>query len=135
MRRAIGATLVAALPIVGLLAVAACVGLQEPDTGREVSFVVSPVSGGDQRAPAGARLAEPIRVRVTTPEGRPVAEVPIAFEIASGGGSVEPRIAETDANGVAQARWTLGPAPGDQVIEARIQLIRAAFRATALPSS
>ncbi len=124
-------TLLAALALLG-----ACIGLQEPDSGVALVDVrLRPVTGGSQTGPAGARLAEPLRVRATTDDGRPFAGVPLTFVVVEGGGRVEATedgSATTDANGVATARWTLGPVAGPQLVEVRLGgTPSVAFRATA----
>jgi hypothetical protein len=54
-------------------------------------------------------------VRIVDATGRPVAGVSVTFRIASGGGSFggsnQLKI-DTDANGLAEARMTLGTTPG-----------------------
>lgn len=50
---------------------------------------------------------------------RPVANVPVAFTVAAGGGRVEQRTVFTKADGMAsQERWILGDAPGPNVVTA-----------------
>src|SRR5687768_8415027 len=61
----------------------------------------------------------PVIVTVlTTPSRTPVANTPVTFAITSGGGSVSPATATTDAAGRAQVTWTLGNAPGENVLTA-----------------
>ena len=65
--------------------------------------------GNEQVGPVGAALAEPVVVRVVDTEDEPVMNQQVTFVIASGGGSVEPETATTDADGLASAAWTLDP--------------------------
>src|SRR5690348_674914 len=57
-------------------------------------------------------------VRVTDSNNRPVQGQTVAFSVTAGGGSVAPSSAATTADGVASARWTLGPAAGPQKLTA-----------------
>ena len=76
--------------------------------------------GDDQSAPAGTRV--PIRpaVRVTDGAGSPVEGVEVTFVVTGGGGSVSGAVRTTDSDGIARVGdWTLGPAPGTNVLEAQ----------------
>jgi Bacterial Ig-like domain (group 1) len=69
--------------------------------------------GGDgQRAPAGRRVAQMVSVQVVSRSGRPVEGVPVRFVLEGGAGSTEPAIDSSNAQGIAKATWTLGPAAG-----------------------
>ncbi len=106
--------------------------LQEPDTGTiPVQVELQEVSGNAQEGAAGVPLGEPLRVRVLN-EGQPASRLWVEWSVATGGGEVEPRNSFSDANGVAEARWTLGPSGGTQ--QARAVVREAApviFEATA----
>ena len=54
-----------------------------------------------------------------TSDGAPRAGVPVHWSVAAGGGSIEPISTETDAEGLASAAWTLGPA-GENAITAAV---------------
>ena len=69
-------------------------------------------SGGDQRSPAGSRLADPLVVRVTDGFGNPVPGV--AVEWSAGNGSIDPASSVTGSDGQAQTSWTLGSSTGAQ---------------------
>lgn len=95
------------------------------------------VSGNGQSAAAGTELPAPVVVRVLDGSGRPVANQIVNFKVTQGGGSVFGGAAVTNAQGVAQERWTLG-AVGPQALEARAvdsstgsKQVFAAFQATA----
>ena len=77
------------------------------------------VSGHQQKAKAGGRLAEPIRVRVTS-DGSPAAGRQVSFHVLSGGGTVASGTSTTDVDGIAQEWWTLGQTPGPHTLEARL---------------
>lgn len=82
--------------------------------------------------PKGARLPQPLRVRISDRFGNPVEGHGVTWLATSGGGVVEPQQSKTDANGEAQAVWTLGGA-GPQnalAVEANLSGSPIAFRAT-----
>jgi uncharacterized protein (TIGR03437 family) len=65
------------------------------------------LSGEGQPATAGAPLKDPVRVRLTDINNLPYPGVEISAA-ATGGGSVDAATRTTDANGVAEFRWTPG---------------------------
>ncbi|MGH7630011.1 MAG: hypothetical protein ACREOF_11660, partial [Gemmatimonadales bacterium] len=71
------------------------------------------MSGEGQRALVARRLDAPVAVQVVSRGGRPIAGVPVRFSTADGG-SVDPALDTSDAQGVARAAWTLGALPGRQ---------------------
>jgi hypothetical protein len=78
------------------------------------------VSGQQQSGTVGAELAQPIVVRVLNSAGDPVGGQVVNFHVVKGDGSVFAGVAITNADGVAQERWTLGKSVADsQVVEAR----------------
>jgi len=109
----------------GLLAVllaplAAC--SDDGDTGPLESALVlaqAPTKSGDQQeGVAGEALPGALRVIVTR-DGEPVGDVAVAWSTASEG-SLNPESSNTDAEGVAQSAWTLGPNVGEQTASARV---------------
>jgi hypothetical protein len=68
----------------------------------------------------GYALDDSVAVRVTSSTGAPVANTAVAFEVSTGGGSVSPASATTDANGVARARWMLGTQEGANALRASL---------------
>jgi len=70
------------------------------------------ISGDGQSALVGTSLAEPLVVRAHDGSDNPVAGLAVAWIVGEGGGSFAPATSVTDADGLASARWTLGPAPG-----------------------
>jgi hypothetical protein len=68
-----------------------------------------------------AVLSVPLAVRVTATDGAPVAGITVSWAVTSGGGSVSPTTSVTDADGVAETTWTLGPVPGQQTVTATIE--------------
>ena len=82
-------------------------------TGPATNMVL--VTGSGQTAAAGSALA-PITVALTDASGNAKANVPIAFAVTSGGGSVTPATVNTNASGRAVATWTLGASAGTQTL-------------------
>jgi hypothetical protein len=101
------------------------------------------LSGDAQQDTAGQQLAAPLVVKVTDAEERAVPNQLVNFVVVSGGGSVFAGAALTNAQGLAQERWTLGTSAADsQKVEVRAvdattgaPLVFAAFRATAVPDA
>ena len=91
-------------------------GLVLPSEGAAAKIVI--VKGDGQGAPVGAALPESLVVRVTDSNDRPVQGQTVAFAVTAGGGTLTPPSATTNADGVAGARWTLGPAAGPQTATA-----------------
>jgi plastocyanin len=92
-------------------------------------------SGDAQSGSIGQALGSPLQVLVTD-GGTPSSGVSVAWSAATGGGTLDPASAVTDANGVATSAWTLGNVSGTQT--ARAALTGAAgspvtFTATAAP--
>ena len=106
--------------ILSLVAAAACGGSDltlppgEGSTGLEI------VQGDEQTGPAGTRLADPLIVRLVDPAGNGTANRTVLWVIKAGGGAVTPATGMTDAEGFASAEWTLGPVPGQNVVEAQV---------------
>jgi len=101
---------------------------------REVTLLLK--LGGDlQTGAPGAELANPLIVGAYDFESRPMAGVEVSFNVRTGNGTVTPGLVRTDANGLAQSRWTLGGAAGEQEATASVrvddQSLIAEFRATA----
>lgn len=92
-----------------VLALAACggdAGPGEPET--PTATQIAAVSGDGQSGTVGAALPSAIVVKVTDARGTAVSGVAVSFVVVSGGGSVSPSSATTDASGQASATWTLG---------------------------
>jgi len=103
--------------------------LQEPDTGIATNLTLVGVSGDDQSGPPGGTLRQPIRVRLVDLQGGPTERLWIEWVVVDGSGSVEPRNSFTDADGIAETTWTLGPGTDKQRIEARGMGDREVFEA------
>jgi adhesin/invasin len=66
------------------------------------------VSGNDQSAGPGAELPDPLIVRLVDGQGNGVPGRPVSWVIGAGGGHVESPNTNTDSDGEASTRWTLG---------------------------
>lgn len=73
------------------------------------SATLQVLSTNPQPGVAGQRLPETVRVRVLDESGAPLEGVNVTFTVTEGGGSFLFGGQNTDAEGYAQAPWTLGP--------------------------
>jgi len=89
-----------------------------PCVGAAAQIVV--VGGDGQSATVGSAVGAAPSVRVTDASGNPVVGVSVTFEVASGGGTVDPTAAVvTGADGVAAVTsWTLGATAGSNTLTA-----------------
>ena len=94
------------------------------------------LSGGDQTAPRGSTLTEPVVVAVEDRFENAVAGVAVRFAVVGGGGSVRPESVVTGPDGRADAVWILGDPLGPQSLEVRVGALPPvvlAATATAVP--
>jgi hypothetical protein len=76
------------------------------------------VTGNNQEAPAGTQLHNDLVVRVLDENGNPVDNRAVSWVIGAGGGSVTPETSQTNGDGQASTKWTLGAAPGSNTVNA-----------------
>jgi hypothetical protein len=89
-------------------------------TGESPFATTIQMIGGDQQEGLpGAALADSLVVRVVDGHGNGVGGVSVKFVVTSGGGSVSPANATTNADGYAAAEWVLGRTFDAQTVEAR----------------
>jgi adhesin/invasin len=74
------------------------------------------VSGNGQVGVAGQTLPAPIQVRVLGSDDQPLPGATVTFAVTTGGGTVSPASATSDANGLASTTWTLGKTAGNNVL-------------------
>jgi hypothetical protein len=74
--------------------------------------------GNGQTAKPLAALSVPLVLRVTGTNNVPIPGQTVALAITSGGGSLSPQSAVTNALGEVSVRWTLGPTVGTQTATA-----------------
>ena len=82
----------------------------QPGPAAKLAFIAPARSGI-----AGRNLG-PVRVEAIDAHGNPVPGQSVVFSVHTG--SVEAAEVRTDERGAARTLWTLGPAPGDQVLTA-----------------
>ena len=108
-----------------------------PEGGLEIVGTVPP------RSNPGWPLKDPVVLRLIDDDGEPRAGVPVTWLVTEGGGAVEPVAAETDADGMVSALWTLGAVSGANELVAgiaegstvSIEVTAEAFRVDRLASS
>lgn len=81
---------------------------------------VATVAGDGQSAFVNEDLPETLVVRVDDAGGSPVAGAAVEWAVLAGGGTLTEVETTTDAAGQASARWTLGPADGEQRVSASV---------------
>jgi protocatechuate 3,4-dioxygenase beta subunit len=121
---------------------AACKDSASNPTVREAASV-QVVSGDNQEARVGTELPLPLVVRVLDEDGQPVAGQVVNFVVTGGSGTVFGGSSQTDRNGEARDRWTLGTTVADsQRVEVRTTTTAgsapttlATFRARATPDA
>ena len=93
------------------------------------------ISGDAQSDTVDVTLAQPFVVEVRDENGAVFEGVPVVFTITAGGGTIEPAIATTDADGRAESRLRLGSDPGTNTVEVSIEGITetVVFSAEAAP--
>ncbi|MGD8602874.1 MAG: Ig-like domain-containing protein, partial [Gemmatimonadota bacterium] len=103
----------------GVATVTASAGTASGTATVTVEQVVETVeaSGDGQAADVTMPLDSSIVVTLLDARGNPVPDAPVSFTVVSGGGSVTPTDAATDADGSASAAWTLGTEAGLQEID------------------
>jgi Bacterial Ig-like domain (group 1) len=112
--------------------------LPDPPGGGNVAL--TKVDGDTQVGTVGETLQKPLIVQVLTERQQPAPERKVAFVLSEdpAAGTVSPDTATTDSEGRAIARWTLGTAPGDHLVLARLvenETQVAEFRAEAKPAA
>lgn len=71
-------------------------------------------------ASAGAILADAVAVVARDRFGNPTPDVEVAFQVVAGDGAANPAVERTDTAGRASTTWTLGAAPGRNVLDASV---------------
>ncbi len=93
------------------------------------------VSGNQQSARTGTELPDRLVVRLVDDAGNGVPNRAVSWIVATGGGEVASTSSTTDADGEATARWTLGPDPGANTLNAVVSGVGfVSFTATATSS-
>lgn len=102
-----------------------------------VPTALAKVSGDAQSALTEAQFAQPLRVRVTAADGIGVANWPVDFAVAAGGGSLSASKDTTDANGFAEVLWTAGASagPGSVTASVAVNALTTTFTGSQLSSA
>ncbi len=80
------------------------------------------LAGAGQVAAPGQEVDFPPAVRVEDPYRNPVTDVPVSFVVVKGGGSVSDGSILSNASGIAALQsWRLGPEPGVNELEVRVE--------------
>ena len=103
---------------------------KHPDTASTATGPGAPTPPQRAPGPPGSPLPQPVRVRLVDLEGGSTERLWVLWVVVEGSGTVEPRHSFTDADGVAEATWTLGSGTPRQRIEARAVGETEAFEAT-----
>ena len=112
-----------AIAVAGVLAAvagASCAGDEAVASDGTTPGSLSIVQGSNQAVQGGKELPNAVVLRVLTEEGKPVEKVTVGFTVMTGGGSVNPGSALTDANGEARTKWVLGPSTPEQTLKAEV---------------
>lgn len=103
-------------------------------TANSSSSTLSKISGDNQSGTVGTTLANPLVVQVAS-GGAPQAGVTVSFTV-TGGSSVSPTSAVTNANGRASTRLTLGTTAGAKSVNvSAVGISTVSFTATANPAT
>jgi len=99
-----------------------------------IPATVTAVAGIGQTANAGTAVAVPPAVRASREDGSPLPGVTVTFVVVAGAGVVQGAGTVTGSDGIAAASgWILGPAPGQNQVEAQLDGPQAvAFTATGI---
>jgi YVTN family beta-propeller protein len=107
-------------------------GTEPGSIGPPAAVVVS--AGNQQTGQAGALLPAPIAAKVTDGGGRGVPNIPVAFAVSVGGGSIETTSGRTNGAGIATATWRVGILAGrqEQVVASVLDTLTGALVDTAI---
>ena len=97
---------------------------------------VRAAEGNGQKGPVATALPNPLGAIVVDANENPVPGVAVSWSIMTGNGTITPREAATDANGIVRADWGLGTVAGTQSARASVAGVgNVDFTATADPGN
>ena len=102
---------------VGMATLAAC-GSENDGYDPNVPTTMLYIGGSGQSAETGAPVGELLTIKTVNFVGDPVGGVSVEWFVVNGGGTVSKGETETDANGISQVSWVLGPIVGTQTVQA-----------------
>lgn len=91
-----------------ILVTSFCHGPNSHDPGEKIPVVLSIISGTNQPGINGARLQEPIVVKVTDSVSDPIENIQMTCSIIDGGGTLDDTVLLSDSRGLIEINWTLG---------------------------
>jgi hypothetical protein len=93
------------------------------------------VSGGNQRASAGAELSKPLVFRVLDENGSGVADAVVT--LSPSGGTIADTLLTTDSVGIARTRWTMGRSAGEYSVGIHVEGVKKLLKvaAKAIPAA
>ncbi len=92
--------------------------------------------GNGQQGRVATALPNPLGAMVVDANENPVAGVAVTWTMVTGNGTITPRAAVTDANGIVRADWGLGTVVGSQSVRASVAGVGDVdFTATATPGN
>ena len=122
------------LAIAMLAAQAGCTSSPATAAGVDPPAALLFDSGVGQVGSVGTVLGQPIVVLVTDSAGKVLKSVPVTWVVRGAGGSLYAAMPQTDGNGLASARWTLGAAVGADTVDVSIAGgLSLSFIATVVP--
>lgn len=83
---------------------------------------LSLIQGGGQTAEPDQLLSQAVVLRVLGPEGEPLPQVEVEFQVLEGDGSLTPTRPVSDPDGWVVTRWRMGETPGPQRAQAVLPL-------------
>jgi len=99
---------------------------------RTSTLTLERSSGNQQSGEPGTELTDPLVVRLVDENGDGVGGSAVAWVVATGGGAANPETSNTDDDGFATTRWTLGGASGENRLNAVVSGVGVvSFTATA----
>lgn len=84
---------------------------------------VEPISPTELRGRTEEALPEPLQIRVLDRAGEPLPGAEVRWSIRAGNGTLSTSTTITDAEGIAQASWTLGSGVGEHLAEAAVDTL------------
>ena len=105
--------------------------------GEDLNYLIQIVSGNTQKGEFGKPLANSLVVKMTDKGGKAVDKADVIWTVNTGEGSLSTLKSITNAQGLAEVKWTLGAKALTQEVTASVneddKVKKAAFSATAIP--
>ncbi len=103
-------------------------------TGVPGPVALALAAGDGQTTTVGTPVPTQPQVLVTDGLGLPVADVPVAFTVMAGGGTIGAALVNTDADGLVSVEWTVGTRTGTNTLQALLETLgTVAFTAEGTP--